>query len=536
LKSGYSHVLMLLSAILCFAPVLGIDTVLDRYVHARETAHLQSMADSLTDRMQTSVEAGIKALQTILADSASLCTPSFANSIHRVIESSLHVRQVLVQNGDGLQFCDAFGHEVGLTLLSEALPLPGRTQTIALARLAELAVPVIRISQRVGDNRMVSVVVPVISTAPEDLLAGLVPGSLIRVSLTNGTEIISAGDTLTYQKRDSGTEFVTAQAFAGELPLRTEAAVPFAMARAQYTDIDVTATVAACLMSGAFLLLALNYVRRTQLPSFDLERAIAEGEIRPYYQPIINLKTGRLSGCEVLCRWTKRNGEVVPPGAFIDYAEVTGLAIPMTISLMQQVKADLSDLCVDLPDIRIAINLFEGHFRDGTIVDDVQAIFSGSPISFRQLVFEITERRPLGNSMQASSVIAGLHALGARLAMDDVGTGHSNLAYMQTLGVDVIKIDRVFVDMIKADTTQVPVLDGLIAMSRDLRTDVVAEGVETEAQARYLRARGVELAQGWLFAPALRPTQFKELARALNMPKRAPGVATSHLPAVDAAA
>ena len=97
-----------------------------------------------------------------------------------------------------------------------------------------------------------------------------------------------------------------------------------------------------------------------------------------------------------------------------------------------------------------------------------------------------------------------------------MGTGHSNLAYMQTLGVDVIKIDRVFVDMVKPDTVTVPVLDGLISMCRDLGTEIVAEGVETEAQALYLRARGVVMAQGFLFAPALKPTPFKELARALN--------------------
>ena len=88
--------------------------------------------------------------------------------------------------------------------------------------------------------------------------------------------------------------------------------------------------------------------------------------------------------------------------------------------------------------------------------------------------------------------------------MDDAGTGHSNLAYLQTLGVDVIKIDRVFVDMIKPGTTQVPVLDGLIAMAHDLGCEIVAEGVETEAQALYLRARGVVHAQGYLFAPALK--------------------------------
>jgi sensor c-di-GMP phosphodiesterase-like protein len=215
---------------------------------------------------------------------------------------------------------------------------------------------------------------------------------------------------------------------------------------------------------------------------------------------------------------------VVPPGAFIEYAEVTGLALPMTVSLMQQVKVDLGELCRDMPEIKVSINLFEGHFRDGQVVDDVHTIFSNSSISFRQLVFEITERKPLEKMAQAQSVIAGLHALGCRLAMDDAGTGHSNLAYLQTLGVDVVKIDRVFVDMIKPDGSTVPVLDGLISMARDLGTEIVAEGVETEAQALYLRARGVVQAQGYLFAPALKVGAFRDLARALNAPVVLPGL------------
>jgi sensor c-di-GMP phosphodiesterase-like protein len=178
-----------------------------------------------------------------------------------------------------------------------------------------------------------------------------------------------------------------------------------------------------------------------------------------------------------------------------------------------------------MPDIKVSINLFEGHFRDGNVVDDVHTIFAGSSISFRQLVFEITERKPLEKMAQAQSVIAGLHALGSRIAMDDAGTGHSNLAYLQTLGVDVVKIDRVFVDMIKPDVSSVPVLDGLISMARDLGTEIVAEGVETEAQALYLRARGVVHAQGYLFAPALKVGAFRDLARALNGPVQAPLVA-----------
>ena len=518
LKARYNHILMLLGAILAFTPIAAVDYVLDGYVRIKEKDVSHQYVGSITSQIEIGASDAVAALRRILADSPSLCTPTFVTNVQHEIETSLNLKQVLVENADGVQYCDAFGRAVRYSPISASLPVPGHTETITVVKLGDMDMPALKITQAFGATRRVSAFVPLIGQTQAALATGLDTAALLRIVLADGTTALAVGDPSGFNRRSSSTEFIYAEAFAGAFPLMAELAVPFAIVRAGYADLDFGFTMIACLMSASFLLLSLHYVRLTSVPAFDLERAIANHEIKPYYQPVINLKTGGLVGCEVLCRWEKRNGEVVPPGAFIDYAEVTGLAIPMTLSLMQQVRTDLDALCTIMPDMKIAINLFEGHFRDGTIVEDVQAIFGGSNINFSQLVFEITERRPLGTSMQANRVIAGLHALGSRLAMDDAGTGHSNLAYLQTLGLDIIKIDRVFVDMVKPGTTQVPVLDGLIAMARDLNCEVVAEGVETEAQAIYLRARGVLHAQGFIFAPALPIGAYRDLAMALHMP------------------
>ncbi|MET3925383.1 EAL domain-containing protein [Devosia sp. 2618] len=516
MKSRYSHVLTLLGALLAFVPILAVDYLLDGYVNVREKQTSQQYVATISSQIEFGVKDTIASLRRILADSPSLCTPTFVANVQREIESSLNMKQVLVENADGVQYCDAFGRTVTYSPLAASLPVPGHTETITVVKLADMAMPALKITQTFGQTRRVSAFVPLMGQTQDALSSGLPTGTMVRVILTNGTPVLTIGDASSYDRRASSADFIYAQSFAGELPLKVEYAVPFAIARASYADLDFGFTVVACLMSAAFLLMALNYVRRSKVPAFDLERGIARGEIKPYYQPVINLRTGELMGCEVLCRWEKKNGQVVPPGAFIDYAEITGLAIPMTLSLMQQVKFDLGDISQMMPDLKISINLFEGHFRDDSIVEDVQAIFGNSQIRLDQLVFEITERHPLANSAVANSVIAGLHALGTRLAMDDAGTGHSNLAYLGTLGVDIIKIDRIFVDMVKPGTTQVPVLDGLIAMAKDLDCEIVAEGVETEAQALYLRARGVIQAQGFIFAPALKIGAFRELASALH--------------------
>ncbi|WEK06252.1 MAG: EAL domain-containing protein [Candidatus Devosia phytovorans] len=516
MKSKYSHVLTLIGAILAFVPIVAVDYLLDTYVRAREETTRSQFVGAVSAQIQTGTNDAIAALRRVIADSPSLCTPTFVANVQAEIEGSLNLRQVLVENADGVQYCDAIGRTVTYSPLSASLPIPGQTETITVVQLGDMAVPALKITQAFGQTRRVSAFIPLIGQTPNALAQTMPRAAAMRVQLTNGTTVLTIGDTALLDRQDDKGDYIYAQGFAGELPIKVESAVPFAMARAAYADLDVSFTVIACIMSGAFLLLSLNYVRRSRVPAFDLERAIARGEIKPYYQPVINLRTGQLMGCEVLCRWEKKKGVVVPPGAFIDYAEVTGLAIPMTLSLMQQVRQDLGDLCVMMPEIKISINLFEGHFRDDSIVEDVQAIFGNSKIGMRQLVFEITERHPLGNSAVANSVIAGLHALGCKLALDDAGTGHSNLAYIGTLGVDIIKIDRVFVDMVKPGTTQVPVLDGLIVMAKDMDCEIVAEGVETEEQAIYLRARGVVQAQGFIFAPALKVGAFRELATALH--------------------
>ncbi len=530
MKSRYGNIIVLICAILSFGPIVSVDFLLDGFVRGNEQRRLQSQAEVTASQLHASIAAAAAALTRIVDTSPSACTPTFVENAHREIERSLSLREVIVETQDGLRYCSARAEQPSYSRLSEPLSLPERGGAVDVVQLGGMELPFLRLSMPFVGSRSIAAFIPALPQAPESLLPAMPPGAMLRIGLTSGLTIAAAGPVDSFDARAQRSDWVATEAFVGGLPIRIEIAAPFAALRATYAELDLMLTLIACLFSATLLLVALGYVRRTQVPSFDLERAIARGEIKPFYQPVINLRTGALMGCEVLCRWERKNGRIVPPGQFIDYAETTGLAIPMTLSLMEQVKNDLGALSQQQPHLKISINLFDGHFQDGAIVEDVQAIFGGSQIRYEQLVFEITERRPLESSMQTHAVISGLHALGARLALDDTGTGHSSLAYLATLGVDVIKIDRIFVDMIKADVEHVPVLDGLIAMAGDLGTEIVAEGVETEQQALYLRARGVYQAQGFLFAPALRAPAFIELANALA------SVAPALRPALDRAA
>jgi sensor c-di-GMP phosphodiesterase-like protein len=251
----------------------------------------------------------------------------------------------------------------------------------------------------------------------------------------------------------------------------------------------------------------------------EISVALRRGEFVPYFQPVLNIDTGRIEGCEMLVRWIRADGSMVSPGAFMSYCENSGHVFEMTRQLMRRSALELGRLYEANRELKLSINLFAGHFDDRRIVEDVIEIFGGGPISYEQLVFEVTERYPLADIVQARRIIAEMHALGCRVALDDTGTGHGGLAYIQQLGIDIIKIDKMFVDAMGTDLGASTIVDVLVELANSLGMGVVAEGVETQEQLERLRDKGVTSAQGYVFAPALPAKLFIELAENILHPR-----------------
>jgi EAL domain-containing protein (putative c-di-GMP-specific phosphodiesterase class I) len=204
----------------------------------------------------------------------------------------------------------------------------------------------------------------------------------------------------------------------------------------------------------------------------------------------------------------------VPPVQFIPLAESTGLIVPLTRALMRRVSAEAGAAIGARPQFRIGFNLSARHFVDEAIVTDVSEIFAGSPISLGQILLEVTERQPLDNLTMARRVIAALQRLGVHVGIDDLGTGHSGLSYMLKLGVDFIKIDKIFVDAINTERYSTTIIETLVGLGRDMNMEIIAEGVETFEQVQHLRERGIRKAQGYVFAPPLPGASFLKLLEA----------------------
>lgn len=292
---------------------------------------------------------------------------------------------------------------------------------------------------------------------------------------------------------------------------------------AAHKDLVVMAAVGSAIIGVMIIAFAASAPwRKRNDPMAAIERGLAAGEFQPYFQPILDLTTGRLAGAEVLVRWHKPDGTVVSPGYFVPLMESGGLANELARVVMRQARDQVGAVLGRHPNVRVSFNVDSAHFVDGRIVKDVAQIFQNSPLRLSQVVVEITERQPLKSLTAARNVIAALQQIGCRVAIDDVGAGHSGLSYILKLGVDIIKIDKIFVDSIGSERHSTVIIDTLVDLCRNMQISIVAEGVETFDQVQVLREHGVKLAQGHVFAPALPAKSFVALLEATQPGKTEP--------------
>jgi sensor c-di-GMP phosphodiesterase-like protein len=355
---------------------------------------------------------------------------------------------------------------------------------------------------------------------PVDLLlpriapgGGPLPG-YARITLADGTLIGTAGDeTSTLQQKEyiSGRARSERYGTVAALTMQRRGNI------ARYDDLRRIGIVVSGMFALAVLLCAVFIPwRRRRNPIAAIEAALVVDEFIPYYQPIIDIRNGKLLGAEVLARWRKSDGTIVSPGEFIPLVESSGVILDLTRSLMRQVCREIGTAVGARPHMYVTFNIAPRHFIDSVVLNDVGSIFEGSPLRLSQVVLEITERFEIENLNATRRVIAALQGLGCRVALDDVGTGHSGLSYILKLGFDIIKIDRLFVEAIKTEHQAQAIIETLVTLSRNLRMQIVAEGVERIDQVESLRQHGITAAQGFLFAPPLPGSAFIKLLEAIS--------------------
>jgi len=231
----------------------------------------------------------------------------------------------------------------------------------------------------------------------------------------------------------------------------------------------------------------------------DLRDAIQNEVLQPYYQPLIDLATGRITGFEALVRWPDPERGMISPAEFIPVAEETGLINGLGGLMLRRACADAA---LWPEDVRVAVNLSPLQFRTGNLLSIVMDALKQSGLSPKRLELEITETLLLEKSGQVLATLHALRALGVRISMDDFGTGYSSLSYLRSFPFDKIKIDQSFVRDLGANRDAQAIVRSIISLGVGLGVTITAEGVETEAELNCLRNEGCHEAQGFLFSQA----------------------------------
>ena len=231
----------------------------------------------------------------------------------------------------------------------------------------------------------------------------------------------------------------------------------------------------------------------------DLRDAIQNEGLRPYYQPLVDLTSGRITGFEALVRWPHPERGMISPGEFIPVAEETGLINPLGALMLHRACMDAAQWP---DDVRVAVNLSPLQFRTGNLLALITDALRQSGLPARRLELEITETLLLEKSSQVLATLHALRALGVRMSMDDFGTGYSSLSYLRSFPFDKIKIDQSFVRDLGANPDAQAIVRSIVSLGVGLGVTITAEGVETEAELSCLRAEGCHEGQGFLFSRA----------------------------------
>ena len=260
-------------------------------------------------------------------------------------------------------------------------------------------------------------------------------------------------------------------------------------------------------------------IQRIRLET-DMRSAIEKEQFEVYYQPIIDLQSNKIMGMEALVRWNHPEHGLIPPLDFIPVAEETGLIVPLGEWILAEAcsQARAWQLEHDLGNsLSITVNIAGRQFQEEGLIEAVANALSKSKLPPQSLILEITESTMLLNTDATITTLNALKKIGVGLAIDDFGTGYSSLSYLQRFPVDILKIDKSFIDRLVSGKEGAAVAKAIITMSETLSLKTIAEGIESIAQQATLQDLGCELGQGFHFAKPLRAADMNEFLRASSV-------------------
>ncbi len=493
-------------------PMATLNYWLDGFVERQGQNEIDSAARRTIALVDYRVGLAVTALDDLAARGVASCRADHLDALRNANFSTGAIKEFSILAPNGRTLCSDLGTHPGERVVLATQGITARPDAVLeLIRIGETSKFIrVRRAALTGEN-ILAAVIPADLLVPRTNSRGGLMSVHARMVMRNGTFVSDVGPVSDTDSRLSSTRTSDLYGMTVETSVRR---VAFAT---DYQDLQTLGFFFTGFLAVALFAVVILFPKREpDNPVAELERALEAGEFVPYYQPVVDITNGRVRGAEVLMRWRKPDGTVLAPASFIPLAESSGLILDMTRALMRSVRDEMGAAVAERPFLRIGFNLAARHFMNEEIVSDVREIFEGSPVRLSQIVLEVTERQSLDSLTSARRVIAALQGLGIKVAIDDIGAGHAGLSYMLKLGVDIIKIDKMFIDALDHENSSMTIIETLVDLARNMRMDIVAEGVENFEQVVALRERGIRSAQGYVFAPPLPGASFLELLAAID--------------------
>ncbi|WP_322029393.1 EAL domain-containing protein [Paraburkholderia sp. J76] len=449
------------------------------------------------------------ALRQLLPDSSLPCTSDHLLRLRQVEEQFRYIREVVWTDGERLRCSSQRGavdtllpppewaYAGGFTAWHTEVGKRGNERRMLNVRLGSHVVVI--------DPRFYLDIVPIDDTIELAVLETQEGGIISRWEQADVALVRAAFE------RTNGSEYFDGRYYVIErsrhFPLAVVAYEPEHIMRRNLPAQLRTLLLPALVVSAIGTWFVMRWRGRLRTPRNAILEGVRRRQFVAWLQPLVSLESGRCVGAEALVRWKLEDGTVVAPDTFIPMAESLDLVEPITDQVIRSVFEGVGAVLARRPDLHVSLNLAGKDLAGTRVLETLKGSLAKYSVRPEQIWFEAIERT-LVDTAASAPVLESFRTAGHRIFIDDFGTGYSSLSYLQDLPVDGIKIDRSFIRSLARGEEMNKIVPHVIDMARSLDLLMVAEGVETEAQARYLRERGVQYAQGWLYAKAMPADEF----------------------------
>jgi sensor c-di-GMP phosphodiesterase-like protein len=478
-------------------------------IGGQQSRQLEELTDVALRRSEIAVAFGATTLDELASRGTINCDPASLQAFRFLIYQRSAVKDIRLLNGGGSVLCSAYSEtlEFDNGWVDRPNMLRSSDQRILLFRVDRFNAAALGVLRDIGDGRSLVAILGLNSDVFDIMPTELRAHSEVLLELGDSSDVAR----FSLKGKNEFSQLVEHRKVSSRYPLHATIRVERSALGLWRNEAYWPTILIALGLGLVFGLLVTRATAKLEGPVVDIDRGLARCEFKPFFQPIFDLHTGDILGCEALARWIREDGTIIPPMSFIPLVESSGRIEAMTWLILETALRELYPRLREDKHFKLSFNVAPSHLLSDGFVETLRRVVLAAKVSARQVVLEVTERNELPNLGRAATVVKELRELGFRVAMDDVGVGHSGLSQMKGLGANTIKIDKFFVDTITEDGSAATIVQMLVHLARDLGMAVIAEGIETSEQVQALIACGVEEGQGYIVSPPLPFAKFDEL-------------------------